>query len=76
MKEKSIENVRFLCFFALKSEKITGFVASRGVMINAAYIHNGVGGFAVWFKCCNGVRELQLLFSLQDEKRIRISPFR
>jgi len=31
-------------FLPLKSAKITSFVAPRGVMINAAYIKNGVGG--------------------------------
>jgi hypothetical protein len=36
------------CFFRLKSAKITGFVVPRGVMINAAYIENGVGGIYVF----------------------------
>ena len=35
-------------FLPLKSAKITGFVAPRGVMINAAYIENGVGGISVF----------------------------
>ena len=35
-------------FFAIKSAKITSFVAPGGVMINAAYIENGVGGISVF----------------------------
>ena len=35
-------------FLPLKSAKITSFVAPRGVMINAAYIENGVGGIFVF----------------------------
>jgi hypothetical protein len=39
----------FFCFkalFLLKSAKIISFVAPRGVMTNAAYIENGVGGIS------------------------------
>jgi hypothetical protein len=35
-------------FLPLKSAKITSFVAPWGVMINAAYIENGVGGIFVF----------------------------
>ena len=35
-------------FLPLKSAKITVFLAPRGVMTNAAYIENGVGGISVF----------------------------
>lgn len=35
-------------FLPLNSAKIINFVAPRGVMINAAYIENGVGGISVF----------------------------
>jgi len=35
-------------FLPLKSAKKTGFVTPRGVMTNAAYIKNGVGGIFVF----------------------------
>ena len=44
-------------FLPLKSAKITGFVAPRGVMTNAAYIENGVGGISVFVSCDNRRRE-------------------
>ena len=44
-------------FLPLKSAKITGFVAPWGVMINAAYIENGVGGISVFVSCDNRRRE-------------------
>ena len=42
------------CFFALKSAKITGFVTPRGVMINATYTQNGVGGIFVFLAAIIG----------------------
>ena len=36
-------------FLSLKSAKITSFVAPRGVMTNAAYTKNGVGGISVFW---------------------------
>lgn len=40
-------------FLPLKSAKITVFLAPRGVMTNAAYIENGVGGI---FLLCSIVK--------------------
>ena len=49
--EISVSN-RFLrfqsAFLRLISAKITSFIATRIVMINAAYIVNGVGGISVF----------------------------
>ena len=41
-------------FLRLKPAKITSFVAPRGVMINAAYIENGVGGISVFLAAIIG----------------------
>lgn len=51
-KLKFLFQTDFLCFktlfLPLKSAKIINFGVPRGVMINAAYIENGVGGITVF----------------------------
>ena len=44
-------------FLRLKSAKITSFINSRGVMINAAYIENDVSGISVFVSYDNRRRE-------------------
>ena len=66
-KSKFLFQTRFFVskrFLGIKSAKITVFVAPRGVMINAAYIENGVGGISVFVSCDNRRRGCPLKWFL------------